>query len=1511
MSVDERHDDALNAIEDIEMLSLRWGDVDGSLDRDEILDVVARKVGSEYADEIVEALIDTALIRAFDVPGGGERYRTRFAEAIRLLVRARQIFRGESWRGAPPLVADFKVDLRPRRYPKRDRNSEDVLDSLDQMTEAQREVWRAITPSMLSSFQEIATARLLSQLKQDDGTIITAGTGSGKTWAFYLPVLLRITKLSKPGEFWTKAIAIYPRKELLKDQLTEAYRNFLQANAILNRPHCRPLRVGAYFGDTPKTINAKFPKSWQKMHGTSSGFVCPLLRCVCDGDLIWLTNDIKEGRERLVCASDCGHKFDEQTLPLTRKSIRQHPPDVLFTTTEMLNRSLSDQYSRKLFGIRMPKARQVQFLLLDEAHTYNGVSGAQAALTLRRWRALTEGPVRWVGLSATLEHADEYFSSLTGLSSTRVAEITPAHSDMVHEGREYQIALRGDPGSRTALLSTSIQAIMLLARVLDISNPGSYGRFGRKLFAFTDNLDVTQRLYDDLRDAEGYDIFRNFQSSRGTLAALRESDRYDGNRRERDDAGQLWRLPEEIGHDLSSPLLVARTTSRDPGVNREANVVVATSALEVGFNDPEVGAILQHKAPRNFASFLQRRGRAGRERRMRPLTVTVLSDYGRDRLLFQSFEQLFDPMLATQFLPIRNQYVLRMQAAFALLDWIGDRSLPDGTTKNHVWRVASAPPNSRFNDEKFRSHLVKQLAALVNGTPEVLVDFTNHLRSALNIDENTVNRILWEPPRSILLEVVPTLLRRIYRDWKLAHPSDSEQIYERYDFDHPLPESAPKTLYSDLNLPEVTIVLPPATSSDKETTENLPIQQALLQLVPGRVSRRFGEAYGGLAHWVPVPSDTNNYTLSINNFAVVHEFVGQFEGDGENGHISLPVYRPWSVQLEKANLRTVGATSNAFLDWVCGFVGNGIPISIQPPPRTAWREFVRNLQLYLHQFHSGVSVRRFAPSAQAHIKRPRLDEQIVDVNFINESGNSAALGYEFETDGLALTLEFNLQKKFSSATFQPELERAIRSLLFKQLSADNSELPIEMNVFQREWIRQIFLLTTARRALVTGQNLAECAEVIASETDTEHLEEIIDALLGVQDINQASDNENFNIEEVGDSTEGASNRNRLEQLKSSLLSRLTDHSVRTCMSNSLQAALSKGNERNKFLLRTLESTMADALIAAVTASAPLHMATDSLVADLVRSPEKPDEVTIWVTETTVGGAGILQALSEQYAREPRSLFFALEAVLEPSDIETASEALHQTYELMSSENAIAQSVESVRNEASHEIRNKRRCELLELLKSRGVEITRPFVVSLNARVLTPGARRSHDIAVRSLIELWEMVENEVGIELDPREIAVLGSFDDTVTTKGTDAGLFEAKSRPDERARVLSGLLWPKTDVLRREALANWTPFRKLTTPLPQLVRGIMLDPDTVTVSVEQHNWKKVTIRTLSLEGAVRLEAPATKHRMLKKATLELLTSPVNVGHLQLYSVMERISRESIENGERKLIAQFVLREQV
>ena len=226
------------------------------------------------------------------------------------------------------------------------------------------------------------------------------------------------------------------------------------------------------------------------------------------------------------------------------------------------------------------------------------------------------------------------------------------------------------------------------------------GQFGRKLFAFTDDLDVTNRLFFNLRDAEGQDSWGNpkRENPTGSLANLRASTAPDAADRFRD--GQAWPMCERIGHPLRPDVFtrIARTSSQDAGVDQDADQIVATAALEVGFNDPAVGAVLQHKAPIDPAAFLQRKGRAGRDPAMRPWTVVVLSDYGRDRLAYQAYDLLFDPELPARDLPLGNRHVRRMQAAFAALDWFGLRL--EGHAHGSVWQDVSVPAAARSEFER-------------------------------------------------------------------------------------------------------------------------------------------------------------------------------------------------------------------------------------------------------------------------------------------------------------------------------------------------------------------------------------------------------------------------------------------------------------------------------------------------------------------------------------------------------------------------------------------------------------------------------------------------------------------------------------------------------------------------------------------------------------------------------------------------------------------------------------------
>src|SRR5579862_9864591 len=127
-------DIALAALESLEMRALTWGFVDQAIDEDEAEDSIVSALAAEDAGadaaEVLDSLVESALVRLIR-DGSSRRYRTRFAELTRLLLRLRQWFTGTTWQAAPTLVSDYRVDVRPRRYPRRDITSNDAWQEID------------------------------------------------------------------------------------------------------------------------------------------------------------------------------------------------------------------------------------------------------------------------------------------------------------------------------------------------------------------------------------------------------------------------------------------------------------------------------------------------------------------------------------------------------------------------------------------------------------------------------------------------------------------------------------------------------------------------------------------------------------------------------------------------------------------------------------------------------------------------------------------------------------------------------------------------------------------------------------------------------------------------------------------------------------------------------------------------------------------------------------------------------------------------------------------------------------------------------------------------------------------------------------------------------------------------------------------------------------------------------------------------------------------------------------
>ena len=135
-----------------------------------------------------------------------------------------------------------------------------------QVTPAAYRVAQQLVQPEMSGFQERATGEILAAIRSgtDRGVIVTAGTGSGKSLAFYLPAFCTIGEsIADSPAHWVRSLAIYPRNELLKDQfsaLLRQAREVQQASATR-----RPIVIGTWFGSTPSLRAVRCPGAGRRL----------------------------------------------------------------------------------------------------------------------------------------------------------------------------------------------------------------------------------------------------------------------------------------------------------------------------------------------------------------------------------------------------------------------------------------------------------------------------------------------------------------------------------------------------------------------------------------------------------------------------------------------------------------------------------------------------------------------------------------------------------------------------------------------------------------------------------------------------------------------------------------------------------------------------------------------------------------------------------------------------------------------------------------------------------------------------------------------------------------------------------------------------------------------------------------------------------------------------------------------------------------------------------------------
>lgn len=220
-------------------------------------------------------------------------------------------------------------------------------------------------------------------------TVITTGTGSGKTECFMIPVLNELLKEEQIGTISNegiRTILIYPMNALANDQM-KRLREILMFYPSIT--------FGIYTGDTKHTTKDA-EKIYKEMHRYE--------------------------------------KHDELAKPLpneriSREEIKKSPPHILCTNYAMLEHLLLRPDDAKLFT-----SAKLRFIVLDEAHVYAGATGMETALLLRKLKARipqAEEPIQFVLTSATLGKKGESESDIVRFACNLCGE------KFVNEGIVY------------------------------------------------------------------------------------------------------------------------------------------------------------------------------------------------------------------------------------------------------------------------------------------------------------------------------------------------------------------------------------------------------------------------------------------------------------------------------------------------------------------------------------------------------------------------------------------------------------------------------------------------------------------------------------------------------------------------------------------------------------------------------------------------------------------------------------------------------------------------------------------------------------------------------------------------------------------------------------------------------------------------------------------------------------------------------------------------------------------
>ncbi len=291
--------------------------------------------------------------------------------------------------------------------------------------------------------------------------VVTAGTGSGKTEAFLLPIFARLLREAEGDDVWmqetthrwwdggdaepwrpvrsedashnaaVRALILYPTNALVEDQITRLRRAVWSARGKERRGP--QFYFGRYTGETIGGARIAGPTSLKEQVAKQAA-----------RELQEMARDALQLRQTGIDLEVCAQFPDPSRGELvTRWDMIATPPDILVSNFSMLNvmlmRSLEEPIWEQTRQWLADDPSHAFTLVIDELHQQRGTAGSEVALLLRNLlQRLGLEPdssqLRCIGTSASLDDdpasSAEYLEQVFGVDRTRFEVIPGAQQEL-------------------------------------------------------------------------------------------------------------------------------------------------------------------------------------------------------------------------------------------------------------------------------------------------------------------------------------------------------------------------------------------------------------------------------------------------------------------------------------------------------------------------------------------------------------------------------------------------------------------------------------------------------------------------------------------------------------------------------------------------------------------------------------------------------------------------------------------------------------------------------------------------------------------------------------------------------------------------------------------------------------------------------------------------------------------------------------------------------------------------